>query len=79
MGVALSLVAYDPANITPAVLTTIRLMASLVPMAFYVIIVIIMLGYNLDKRMPEINKAVEARRAEAAAKTAAKAEGEAQT
>lgn len=76
MGVALSLVAYDPTNITPAVLTTIRLMASLVPMAFYVIIVIIMLGYNLDKRMPEINKVVEARRAEAAAKTAAKAEGE---
>lgn len=78
MGVALSLVAYDPNNITPAALTAIRMMASIVPLVLYIVIIVIMAGYNLDKRMPEINKAVEARRAEAAAKTAAKAEGEAQ-
>ena len=78
MGVALSLVAYDPNNITPAALTAIRMMASIVPLVLYIVIIILMAGYDLDKRMPEINKVVEARRAEAAAKTAAKAEGEAQ-
>ena len=78
LGVVLSLVAYDPNNITPAALTAIRMMASIVPLVLYIVIIILMAGYDLDKRMPEINKVVEARRAEAAAKTAAKAEGEAQ-
>ena len=69
----------DPcAPLSPAALTAIRMMASIVPLVLYIVIIILMAGYDLDKRMPEINKVVEARRAEAAAKTAAKAEGEAQ-
>ena len=63
MGVALSLVSYDPNNVSDAALMMIRMMASIVPMVLYIVIVIIMLGYNLDKLMPQINKDVAERRA----------------
>ena len=65
MGVALSLVSYDPNNVSDAALMMIRMMASIVPMVLYIAIVIIMLGYNLDKLMPQINKDVAERRAAA--------------
>jgi Na+/melibiose symporter-like transporter len=69
VGVFMSASGYngEAAQVGDSAILMIRLLFSLIPVAFYIVLAFVMFFYNLDKKMPDIRKRNSEMRAEASA------------